>query len=80
MRLFTILLLIFTNSILVGCGRVSKPIAPDNSFYPHTYVVRSSENELNRQKVDTAGVRDTGENQEVIRDTNTHLQEIKSIK
>ena len=24
---------------LVGCGRVSKPIPPSDSFYPHAYIV-----------------------------------------
>lgn len=80
MYLLNILSLFLISGLLMGCGRVSKPAAPDDSFYPHTYVVRSSENEFNRQKTDTAGVKDTGDNQEVIRDTNTHLQEIKSIK
>lgn len=25
---------------LTGCGRVSVPKAPDNSFYPHTYFIQ----------------------------------------
>ncbi len=28
---------------LTGCGRVSNPAQPSNSFYPHTYYITSEE-------------------------------------
>ncbi len=33
------LILLVTVCYLAGCGRVSKPVAPDNATYPHKYVV-----------------------------------------
>lgn len=39
----TILLLLCSFFVLslVACGRKSKPEAPKDSFYPHTYIIKS---------------------------------------
>lgn len=80
MQIRTLILLGLAGIALSGCGRVSNPKAPDNAFYPHTYIVRSSENELNQRKTDTAGVKDTGENNAMVRNATTHVSEIKEMK
>ena len=40
MRLFYICSCLAIFLLVSGCGRVSKPRLPDDSFYPHTYIVK----------------------------------------
>ncbi len=54
-RFFSVWGMITLVAALSGCGRVSKPVQPDNSFYPHTYYVTMpvenstyKQNELNK--------------------------------
>jgi len=35
-----IVLICFIALILAACGRMSKPIAPEGSVYPETYVIK----------------------------------------
>lgn len=51
MRLKSIFILLCVCFVLASCGRVSKPEAPSDSFYPHKYIVfpdeRGVQNEQN---------------------------------
>ncbi len=38
-KIFLFLVLIGTVCYLAGCGRVSKPVAPEGTTYPHRYIV-----------------------------------------
>ncbi len=32
----------FVGLTVCGCGRVSNPTQPENSFYPHTYIIKTN--------------------------------------
>ena len=56
---------------LTGCGRLSHPIQPDNSFYPHTYIIQDA---TTPPLEDDDAMKDTGRNTEVNIDKNTQLE------
>ncbi len=53
MRLFYICSCLVIIFVVTGCGRVSKPRLPDNSFYPHTYIVKDKI--VSQEEIDTKG-------------------------
>ncbi len=75
LRIFSIILLTITISSLSGCGRVSHPKQPDGSFYPHTYIVTSNDNSDS-----VAGMKDDGNLNEITRDSDSHIDDIKLNK
>lgn len=56
---------------LTGCGRLSQPTQPENSFYPHTYIIQDT---TTSQIEDDDAMKDTGRNTEVNIDKNTQLE------
>lgn len=56
---------------LTGCGRLSHPTQPDNSFYPHTYIIQD---DTILSIEDDDAMKDTGCNTEVNIDKNTQLE------
>ncbi len=39
MRAFVFVVLMICLAMVAACGRISRPSAPEGSFYPHDYVV-----------------------------------------